>query len=117
MGHAARTRAAAIEMMLPREHVPIVAGLSLIEAVLTHVQGLDLSAYQQQQCVGIFRHLVRLHDSFPGSVEDSLIGKCDRFLTQCQANMDNFFDELTDEDLAEMKRVKGNWPQYKEEGK
>lgn len=117
MGHAARTRAATVSAMLPSEHVPIVAGLSLIEAVLTHVQGLDLTAYQQQQCAGIFRHLVRLHDSFPGRVEDSLIGKCDRFLTQCQGSMDNFFDELTEADLAEMVRVKGNWSQHKEEGK
>jgi hypothetical protein len=103
--------------MLPRGHVPIVAGLSLIEAVLQHVQGLPLTPYQSQQCEGILKHLVRLHDSFPGRVEDLLIEKCDRYLCRCQANMDNFFDELTDEDLAEMAQVKGNWPQYKEEGK
>jgi hypothetical protein len=117
MGQAARTRAAAIEKMLPNEHVPIVAGLSLIDAVLNHVQGLPLTAYQTQQCEGILKHLTRLHDSFPGRVEDSLIGKCDRFLCRAQDAMDNFFDELTAEDLADMERVRANWPQGKEGGK
>jgi hypothetical protein len=114
MGQAARSRAAAVSVMLPNDHVPIVAGLSLIEAVLNHVQGTPLTAYQIQQCEGILKHLTRLHDSFPGRVEDSLIGKCDRFLCQCQSSMDNFFDELTAEDLADMARVRANWPQGKE---
>jgi hypothetical protein len=116
MGHAARTRAAAAEQMLPHEHVPIVAGLSLAEAVLNNVQGLSLTPYQQQQCDGIMRYLVRLHDSFPGKVEDSLITKCDRYLCKAQDAMDTFFDELTPEDLAEMARVKGNWPQHTGDG-
>ncbi|QXE85997.1 hypothetical protein KP003_16780 [Geomonas nitrogeniifigens] len=103
-----------VEVMLPREHVAVVAGLSLIEAVMNHVTGLELTTYQQQVAESLMKSLVRLHDSFPGRVEDSMIAKCDRYLCRAQNAMDGFFDELTPADLAEMEQVKGRWPEHKE---
>lgn len=122
MGYAARTRAGAPEIMLPISDVPIVAMLALMDALLIDMERTEkmcsgdraMRAFRAEVRAQIRADVERLHNSFKGRVTDELVTKCDRYLCRVQDSMDSFFDDITAADLADMERVKGNWPQHTE---
>jgi len=122
MGKESRAKLAAPETMLPRADVPVIAMLALMDAILVD---MERTAHAVTGDSGIREHRARLRESmrkdverynstFAGRVTDELIMKCDRYLCRVQDAMDTFFEDLTDEDLAFMERVKANWPQHKD---
>ena len=123
MGKEARNKAAAPEIMLPLADVPIVAMLALMDALLVDMERTahkvtgdrEMRQYRAELRESLKGYVEKYHSTFKGRVTDELVTKCDRYLCRVQDSLDNFFDDLTDEDLAFMERVKGNWPQHKEE--
>lgn len=119
MGKESRAKAAAPEIMLPREDVPAVAVLALMDALLIdmerttvkHACDRDIKQFRMQVTDHMKSQVIRLHSTYKGRVTDSMILHCDRYLCQVQDCMDRFFDEITEADLGEMERVKANWPQ------
>ena len=122
MGKDAKAKLAAVNQMLPRVDVPKVAALALMETLLIDIGRTDeessgnreVREYRARLRENMRKDVERYHGTFTGKVEDGLILKCDRYLCAVQNAMDTFFDDLTPEDLAEMERVKANWPQHTE---
>jgi len=122
MGKEALAKLTAPEIMLPREDVPIIAMLALMETLLIDMDRVDrqgtgnreMRVWRAEIRKSMMKQVKRQHSSFVGRVTDELIMKCDRYLCRVQDSLDNFFDDLTDEDLAFMERVKANWPQHKD---
>ena len=122
MGKEARAKKAAEVNMLPRADVPKVAALALMETLLIDIGRTDGEAsgtrevreYRARLRENMRKDVERYHGTFIGKVEDGLIQKCDRYLCRVQDALDTFFDDLTPEDLADMERVKANWPQHTE---
>ena len=122
MGKEALAKLAAPEIMLPREDVPVIAMLALMETLLIDMDRVDrqgtgnreMRLWRAEIRANMMKQVKRQHSSFAGRVTDELILKCDRYLCRVQDSLDNFFDDLTDEDLAFMERVKANWPQHKD---
>jgi len=122
MGKESRAKLAAPETMLPRADAPAVAMLALMDGLLVELERTEYfstgdrdirerrAGYRQT----IRRYMEKYNGTFVGSVTDELITKCDRFLCRVQDSSDTFFEDLTDEDLADMERVKANWPQHKD---
>jgi malate synthase len=119
MGYAARNNAAAIEQMLPREDVSAVAAISLMETIIIDLArqnekssaARDVREYRVEIGEILMSYVQKYSGTFRGRVTVELATKCDRYLCKVQDAMDTFFDELTEEDLAMMSRVKANWPQ------
>lgn len=122
MGKEARAKAAAPERMLPRQDVPTVAVLALLDALLIDMDRTDgnvsgdreIREWRRGVREQIRGGVERLHGSFQGRVTDGLIGHCDRYLCRVQDALDNFFDDLTEEDLTFIETVKARWPQHGE---
>jgi hypothetical protein len=122
MGKESRAKAVAAEIMLRRADVPIVAMLALMDALLVDMERTahtvtgdrDIRQHRAEYRQAIRRYVEKYNGTFAGKVTDDLVAKCDRYLCKVQDAMDTFFEDLTPEDLAEMERVKANWPQHTE---
>lgn len=118
MGKESRRKAAAPEMMLDRLDVPAVAVLALMDALTIDAMWSTKSApatreireYRGRLLSSIQADVQRLHDTYRGRVTDGLVANCDRYLCQVQNALDTFFDDITEDDLAEVDRVKAKWP-------
>lgn len=118
MGKEARAKAAAPEVMLDRRDVPAVAVLALMDALTIDAMWTsksspvhrDIRQHRDQLLSSIKEDVVRLHATYRGRVNEGLVVNCDRYLCRVQAAMDAFFDDITEEDLAEMEAVKAKWP-------
>jgi len=122
MGKESRAKLAAPETMLPRADVPVIAMLALMDALLvdmertahTVTESSRLREHRARLRASMRKDVERYNGTFAGRVTDELIQKCDRYLCRVQDAMDTFFENITPEDLAEMERVKANWPQHKD---
>lgn len=112
MGKQSRQRAAAPEIMLQRQDVPAVAVLSLMDALLIDMERAAVSTpYRANIIASMKGKVVKLHDTYQGRVTDDMVTLCDRYLCRVQDALDTFFDDITEEDLGEIARVHGKWPQ------
>jgi len=122
MGKEFRAKLAAPEVMLPRADVPVIAMLALMESLVNAMELMehdvtgdrDIRERRADYRKSLMEYIKKYNGTFIGKVENGMIEKCDRWICKSQDNMDKFFDDLTDEDLAEMERVKANWPQHKD---
>jgi hypothetical protein len=123
MGYASKNNAAAMEQMLPREDVSAVAAISLMETIILDLarqnekssSPRDIREYRAELRDALMGYVQKYSGTFKGRVTGEFIPKCDRYLCKVQDAMDTFFDELTDEDLEMMERVKASWPQSEAE--
>lgn len=118
MGKESRLKTALPETMLHRQDVPAVAVLALMDALT--IDGMwtvksspvsrEMREYRERLLTSIKTDVERLHGTYKGRVTDGLITHCDRYLCRVQDALDTFFEDITEEDLAEIVRVKSNWP-------
>jgi len=121
MGKESRAKAAiTAEIMLSPADVPVIAMLALMDALLVDMERTahtvtgdrDIRQHRAEYRQSIRRYVEKYHSTFVGKVTDELVIKCDRYLCKVQDAMDNFFDDLTPEDMADMNRIKANWPEH-----
>jgi len=98
------------ELMLTREDARSVTIMALIETLLIDLHRTTTPKTRRDNAIrAMMEKLEVANATFAGKVGDDFITYSDRYLCAVQKLTDNFFDAITEHDLLEMERIKGDW--------